>query len=55
MKYLEDRYSKGTAKVHAYMQTHQRYVLLNSLTDALPDYVEKVAELGGQSTPLGHT
>lgn len=39
VKYLQARYEKGCKRVQQFMEDAQRYVALNNLQDALPDFI----------------
>ena len=49
VKYLSDRYGRGTTKVKSFMELHQRYVQVTSVEDSLPDVLEQMQHQGGSS------
>lgn len=55
IKYLTDRYSRGTAKIKDYCDTHQRYIQVKSLEDCVPDFLEQVQRQGGASLLDGNS
>ena len=48
VKYLDDRYKRGLEKVAAYMDSHQQYVELKDINDALPFFIEHNQKSGCQ-------
>ena len=42
LKYLSDRYKKGVNKVEEYMQSSQRYIMVRSLDDGVPDLMQQI-------------
>lgn len=48
VKYLDDRYKRGLEKVAAYMDSHQQYLELKDLNDALPFFIEHNQKSGCQ-------
>ena len=53
IKYLSERYAKGTKQVNEYMTTHQRYVQLDSLDSGLPDAISHLQTRAGPNKFLG--
>ena len=54
VRYLSERYNKGTGKVAEYSSVHQRYVLVKRMEDCLPDILGHIQTTIGPSgtTPL---
>ena len=49
VKYLGNRYDRGVQRVKSFMEQHHRYVHVQNLPDALPDFLEHLGKLGGAS------
>ena len=42
VKYLEDRYNRGLARVESFMRDSQRYMPMKQLEDSLPDILQAI-------------